>query len=109
MNRSLGEVSERNSIKISDFSLSQVRLNENYSGTGFTHVPGGNEYRNRSVLSYHYYCTIIQIIPVPGNDTIPIFDRVVCDDVEGPALFRSALVCKKKYIPSSLSMDLFLD
>ena len=55
-------------------------------------MPGGDAYRNRSVLSYHYYCSIIQIIPVPGNETIPIFDRVLCDDVEGPALFRSALV-----------------
>ncbi len=66
-----------------------VRLNGKYFGTGFTQVPGGNDYRNRSVLSYHYYCTILQLIPVPGNKTIPAFDRVLCDDVEGPALFRS--------------------
>jgi endoglycosylceramidase len=24
-------------------------------GVGFDHVPGGINYRNRSVLSYHYY------------------------------------------------------
>ena len=28
-------------------------------------------------------------MPLPSNGTIPIFDRAVCDDVEGPALFRS--------------------
>jgi endoglycosylceramidase len=63
-------------------------------GTGFTHVPGGDQYRDRSVLSYHYYCTILQLVPVPGNTTIPIFDRLLCDDVEGPALIRSLLVCE---------------
>ena len=66
-----------------------VRLNGKYFGTGFTQVPGGDDYRNRSVLSYHYYCTILAIEPVPGNKTIPVFDRVLCDDIEGPALFRS--------------------
>jgi endoglycosylceramidase len=66
-----------------------VRLNGKYFGTGFTHVPGGDDYRNRSVLSYHYYCIILSVIPVPGNETIPVVDRVLCDDIEGPALFRS--------------------
>jgi endoglycosylceramidase len=73
------------------FHLFSVRLNGKYVGTGFTHVPGGNDYRNRSVLSYHYYCIILSLVPVPSNDTIPVFDRVLCDDVEGPALFRSVL------------------
>lgn len=84
------------SLKLRNLSLYLVRLNGNYSGTGFTYVPGGEEYRDRSVLSYHYYCTIVQAIPVPGNESIPVFDRLICDDVEGPALFRSALVCKIK-------------
>jgi endoglycosylceramidase len=66
-----------------------VRLNGKYFGTGFTQVPGGNDYRDRSVLSYHYYCIILSLVPVPGNATIPVFDRLLCDDVEGPALFRS--------------------
>ncbi|CAF0900617.1 unnamed protein product [Rotaria sordida] len=66
-----------------------VRLNGKYFGSGFTHVPGGDDYRNRSVLSYHYYCIILSLIPVPDNSTIPFFDRVLCDDIEGPAVFRS--------------------
>lgn len=66
-----------------------VRLNGKYFGTGFTHVPGGDDYRDRSVLSYHYYCIILSLIPVPDNTSIPVFDRLLCDDVEGPALFRS--------------------
>jgi endoglycosylceramidase len=75
-------------LNISSFLIS-VRLNGKYFGTGFTKVPGGDDYRNRSVLSYHYYCIILSLIPVPGNVTIPIYDRLLCDDVEGPALFRS--------------------
>ncbi|CAF2690929.1 unnamed protein product [Rotaria sp. Silwood2] len=66
-----------------------VRLNGKLFGTGFSHVPGGKAYRDRSVLSYHYYCTILAINPVPGSDTIPVFDRVLCNDIEGPAVFQS--------------------
>ena len=29
---------------------------------------------------------------MPGNQTIPIYDRVLCDDIEGPALFRSVQI-----------------
>lgn len=36
------------------------------------------------------------MIPVPGNETLPIYDRVLCDDVEGPALFRSVQVDLKQ-------------
>jgi endoglycosylceramidase len=32
---------------------------------------------------------MLDIIPVPGGDPIPVFERVYCDDIEGPALFRS--------------------
>ncbi|CAF4662508.1 unnamed protein product [Rotaria sp. Silwood1] len=66
-----------------------VRLNGKLLGTGFSHVPGGKAYRDRSVLSYHYYCTILAINPVPGSDTIPVFDRVLCNGIEGPAVFQS--------------------
>ncbi|CAF0809908.1 unnamed protein product [Adineta ricciae] len=78
-----------------------VRLNGKYFGSGFSHVPGGNNYRNRSVFSYHYYCSILQIQPVPGNETIPSFDRILCDDVEGPALFASTMIDVKQLGGSS--------
>jgi len=69
-----------------------VRLNGKYFGTGFDHVPGGEDYRDRSVLSYHYYCMILALDPVPGNDSTPVFQRVFCDDVEGPAVLKSVQV-----------------
>lgn len=40
-------------------------------------------------MSYHYYCLILSLVPLPSNSSIPIFERVICDDIEGPALFRS--------------------
>lgn len=73
-----------------------VRLNGKYVGTGFTHVPGGDTYRNRSVLSYHYYCIVFSLAPVPGNESIPVFERVICDDVEGPDVFKSVKVNIRK-------------
>lgn len=90
MNLSHGVVCNPNrSTLINCLLFISVRLNGKYFGTGFTHVPGGDDYRNRSVLSYHYYCIILSLVPVPGNETIPVFDRLLCDDIEGPALFRS--------------------
>eukprot|EP01126_Amoeba_proteus_P055817 TRINITY_DN6951_c0_g2_i3.p1 TRINITY_DN6951_c0_g2~~TRINITY_DN6951_c0_g2_i3.p1 ORF type:complete len:466 (-),score=64.19 TRINITY_DN6951_c0_g2_i3:49-1446(-) len=46
-------------------------------GSGFSQVPGGDDFRNRSVLSYHYYCSSF------GSE------RVLCDDVIGPEIFRA--------------------
>jgi endoglycosylceramidase len=69
-----------------------VRLNGKFFRTGFSHVPGGNAYRDRSVLSYHYYCTILAIKPVSGNAKIPLFDRVLCNWIEEPAVFHSVQV-----------------
>ena len=71
---------------------SLVQFSGKYFGSGFEHVPGGADYRDRSVLSYHYYCFLLEVYPVPGNSTIPFFKRVVCDDIEGPAVFRSISV-----------------
>lgn len=31
-------------------------FNGTVSGSGFTHVPGGSEYADKSVFSFHYYC-----------------------------------------------------
>ncbi|CAF2350501.1 unnamed protein product [Rotaria sp. Silwood2] len=47
------------------YFLFSVRLNDKYFGTEFTHAPDGNDYQ------------------------IPLFDRVLCDDIEEPVLFRS--------------------
>jgi len=71
-----------------------VRSNGKYLSTGFSHVPGGNGYRDRSVLSYHYYCTKLIIKPVPGNVNISVLDQVLCNSIEAPALFLSVQVNK---------------
>lgn len=40
-------------------------------------------------MSYHYYCLVLSLAPLPSNRSIPVIDRVLCDEIEGPALFRS--------------------
>lgn len=47
------------------------------AGTGFTSVPGGREYSDRSALSYHLYCWI----KTGDSDPLSFLDKVVCDDV----------------------------
>ena len=56
------------------------------AGSGLTQVPGGPEYADRSVLSYHYYCS--SFVPSwPGKpDWV---HRVVCDDAVGALMFES--------------------
>ena len=54
-------------------------------GSGFDHVPGGPEYRNRSVLSFHYYCSIF----VRDYWKHPSMTKLVCDSIAGPLVMRS--------------------
>jgi endoglycosylceramidase len=55
------------------------------AGSGFSHVPGGAAYRNRSVFSYHYYCNTF----LPSYGTHPKTTKVVCDDVAGPLVMKA--------------------
>lgn len=52
-------------------------LNGSWSGSGFTHVPGGEAYKNVSCLSYHYYC-----------ESFGDFTKL-CDSLIAPSVFRS--------------------
>eukprot|EP01102_Stenamoeba_stenopodia_P003368 TRINITY_DN1333_c0_g1_i5.p1 TRINITY_DN1333_c0_g1~~TRINITY_DN1333_c0_g1_i5.p1 ORF type:complete len:544 (-),score=80.71 TRINITY_DN1333_c0_g1_i5:434-1996(-) len=52
-----------------------------YTESGFQSLPGGSDYANRSVLSYHYYCS--------SGGTF--FDKTLCDDITGPDMFAMRL------------------
>ena len=66
-----------------------VFLNGNWSGTGFADVPGGVNFRNRSVLSYHYYCWLLD--PSTAQQHYGWFDRIVCDKIVGADLIPAVL------------------
>ncbi|XP_078663338.1 endoglycoceramidase-like [Branchiostoma floridae x Branchiostoma belcheri] len=53
-------------------------------GSGFAHVPGGSAYRNRSVLSYHYYCWLFQ-----EGQPYPPYKKIFCNEILGPKLFSA--------------------
>ncbi|XP_064646711.1 endoglycoceramidase-like [Lineus longissimus] len=57
-------------------------------GSGFSHVPGGDLYKNRSVFSYHYYCWILT-----GNmsQPYPIGKKILCDDLLEPKVFNAVM------------------
>jgi hypothetical protein len=57
-------------------------FNSTWAGTGFTQVPGGPEWAEYSVLSYHYYC------PLYSGQATP-FDMYVCDELMGPQVFNA--------------------
>jgi hypothetical protein len=50
-------------------------FNGNVTGTGFSHVPGGSNNRDKSVLSFHYYCWFIDI----AGTNITNLTRIECD------------------------------
>lgn len=51
-------------------------------GPGLSQVPGGPEYLNRTVMSWHYYCWVLHI--KPGTDDIydPV-TKTLCDEILG--------------------------
>ncbi|XP_067933424.1 endoglycoceramidase-like [Watersipora subatra] len=50
-------------------------------GSGFTHVPGGDDYRNVSVFSLHYYCWFAG---VDDPNPFPFWMRELCDRIFFP-------------------------
>jgi endoglycosylceramidase len=54
-------------------------------GSGFEHVPGGEQYRNRSAYSYHYYCASF----LPSYNYHPMLQRLVCDKTLARLVWRS--------------------
>lgn len=63
-----------------------VLLDRNYFGTGLR-APGHDP--NRTVLSWHYYCWLLQVIadnPLK-NGTYPKFDKIFCDNIQLRASF----------------------
>jgi hypothetical protein len=56
-------------------------------GPGLSQVPGGNEYRNRSVMSWHYYCWTFDGSN-NNNETISgIVSQLFCDTILAPDVF----------------------
>lgn len=55
------------------------------AGSGFTEVPGGETYRDRSCLSYHYYCWFAS----GGDEPMPPLTKAVCDRAFGPLVFAT--------------------
>merc|ERR1712241_46502 len=83
---------ERVANKISSAALSRpfsepdLARHPSVLGPGFTAPPGGADYLNRTVMSYHYYCWAL------GYSSDQEFDpvlRTVCDEVLGPMVFNT--------------------
>jgi endoglycosylceramidase len=55
------------------------------SGSGYDQVPGGDEYKDRSVFSYHYYCNSFS----PNWREYPNRQKFICDKTIGPLVFKA--------------------
>lgn len=58
-------------------------FNGTVTGSGFTHVPGGKNYADKSVFSFHYYCWWY----TDGEG----LEKRTCDDKFGPKVFDEAV------------------
>lgn len=61
----------------------------NITGTGFLKLPGGEEFVNRSVLSYHHYCWLLE--KKQPSDDYPMFLRFLCDNIAGSRVIPNVL------------------
>jgi endoglycosylceramidase len=66
-------------------------FNGTVSGSGFDHVPGGSEYVNKSVFSFHYYCwwfttSSEENFPAGVGEYTSV--KQTCDQMFGPKVFE---------------------
>ncbi|GMH47457.1 hypothetical protein TrVE_jg4863 [Triparma verrucosa] len=59
-------------------------FNGKVSGSGFDRVPGGEKWKDKSVLSYHYYCWFQR----GGDDPLTPIERTECDRAFAPQVFK---------------------
>ena len=65
-----------------------ILLNGNFAGTGFDRAPGNDS--DRTVLSWHYYCWLLQFNANPlKNNSYPVYDRIICDEIQREIAFES--------------------
>ena len=60
-------------------------FNGGFMGSGYSHVPGGDLYRNRSAMSFHYYCSTFD----PNYQKEPAARKLTCDSIIGPHVFKA--------------------
>ena len=71
-----------------------IIFNGTFAGTGFNRAPASDP--DRTVLSWHYYCWLLQFNANPlKNDTYPVFDRIVCDDIQRDLSFKTVQTERK--------------
>eukprot|EP01065_Artemidia_motanka_P047746 TRINITY_DN7550_c0_g1_i1.p2 TRINITY_DN7550_c0_g1~~TRINITY_DN7550_c0_g1_i1.p2 ORF type:complete len:502 (+),score=221.05 TRINITY_DN7550_c0_g1_i1:72-1577(+) len=58
-------------------------------GSGFKTVPGGEKYANRSCLSWHYYCWVLNADYANSSSPYPAMTKGACDHLQGPLMFSS--------------------
>jgi len=57
----------------------------NKTGSGYDHVPGGDEFIDRSAFSFHYYCSTFS----PNYNSKPRMQKAICDRTFGPLVFQA--------------------
>jgi hypothetical protein len=57
-------------------------------GPGVSHVPGGSEYNNRSVMSWHWYCGF-DGYQSDDSSLSSVIAQFVCDAILAPDVFRT--------------------
>ena len=77
-----------NGVLNSAHSIVMNKRNPPVFGPGFSQVPGGDAYLNRTVLSWHWYC--LPAGNTPGDLNVPYDEnmRKLCDEIWGPKTFR---------------------
>ena len=68
---------------------------------GFDHVPGGDQYRSKSIFSWHYYCWMLNSDYSNSSQGYPPMLRAECDDAMSPLVFSTVIDDMEKIGSSS--------
>ena len=70
--------------------------------SGFDHAPGGDQYGDKSVFSYHYYCWFAK----NGDGAeYPEMEKKACDNFLGPAVFGAAKKTRERLGGASMMTE----
>ncbi|GMH57979.1 hypothetical protein TL16_g02513 [Triparma laevis f. inornata] len=70
--------------------------------SGFDHAPGGEQYGDKSVFSYHYYCWFAK--NGDGSEYLEM-EKKACDDFLGPAVFGAAKKTRERLGGASMMTE----
>eukprot|EP01062_Namystynia_karyoxenos_P021287 TRINITY_DN1808_c0_g1_i3.p2 TRINITY_DN1808_c0_g1~~TRINITY_DN1808_c0_g1_i3.p2 ORF type:complete len:532 (+),score=201.14 TRINITY_DN1808_c0_g1_i3:97-1596(+) len=90
LTKAIREVDQETMIFFEPVTWGYLFPGSGIQGSGFESVPGGAENQNRSCLSWHYYCWVLNADYANSSAPYKPITKAACDKAQGPLMFSSA-------------------